>query len=520
MLAGLLPPAAFVLISWFQTEREMNTQLERYASRTLDRADDIFGTAENTLAQLSRRFQPTCTPTTVQGLGRAVLESIYFQEATLVVDGAVRCTNTQVFAAPQPVNNDENRIVPALGIHISPPLLLARENMVTIVVHYRAGEHAMFGLHLNPRLLGESEQKYATEDQISLAVLRADGAVLSRFGLHADQPLERLPGSRIVMQSKHYPIRVVAVGSPSWLMRNWKQNALSYVSIGLLTSALLFVLLLVGARRQFSTGASLEDALADGEFQVYYQPLVDSVTGACVGAESLLRWHHPQLGVLTPDTFIPAAEESGFIIKLTRWLMQRIVTDMADLLRAHADFHISVNISPQHLAEGSLLTDIRRMSGGLVSPGQIVIEVTEHELIMNEDNRALEVLQKIRALGTLIALDDFGSGYSSLRYLSSFPFDYLKIDKVFIDAIGTESLSAGLIDTIVRMAEQFGLKIVAEGVETSTQLAYLQRLKVDYVQGWLFSKALPADKFRAWHTANHAYMLGVRASQSSAAAGT
>jgi sensor c-di-GMP phosphodiesterase-like protein len=269
-------------------------------------------------------------------------------------------------------------------------------------------------------------------------------------------------------------------------------------------------LLLVAARRQFSMAASLEDALAEGQFEVYYQPMIDAVTGGCAGAESLLRWKHPQLGVISPDAFVPAAEQSGFIITLTQWLMRRIMTDMSDLLRDHPDFHLSVNLSPQHFAERGLLADIKRMIGEHVRPDQIVIEVTEHELIMSDDKKALEVLQRIRALGTPIALDDFGSGYSSLRYLSSFPFDYLKIDKVCIDAIGTESLTAGLVDTIVSMARQFKLKIVAEGVETPAQLAYLQNLKVDYVQGWLFSKALPAAEFRRWYASNHAYMLGVR----------
>jgi sensor c-di-GMP phosphodiesterase-like protein len=512
-LAGLLPTAGFILISWNQTQREMNTQLQRYASHTLDRADQIFGNAETTLGLLARELEPRCTPATMQALGHAVLESIYFQEATLVADDAVQCSNSQIYNPPQPIANAENRIVPAQGIHISAPVTLARENMVSIVIHYRAGERTMFGLHLNPRLLGEPEQKYALEDEVSLAVLRGDGTELARCGLSPERPVDRLPGARVLLQSAHYPIRVVAVGSPSWLVHSWRQNVPAYLAAGMLTSALLCVLLLTVVRRQLSASASIEDALDDDQFKVYYQPMVDAVTGGCIGAESLLRWHHPQLGVLSPDAFVPAAEASGFIVKLTRWLMRHIAEDMGGLLSEHPDFHLSVNLSPQHLAERSLLADIRQMTSGRIAPGQIVIEITEHELIMNEDRKALEMLQQIRALGTPVALDDFGSGYSSLRYLSSFPFDYLKIDKAFIDAIGTESLTAGLVDTIVSMARRFKLKIVAEGVETPAQLAYLQELKVDYVQGWLFSKALPADKFRAWFASNHAYMLGLRAGQ-------
>lgn len=513
-LAGLLPPGLFILVSWFQTVRAMDTQLERYAGTALDRSDEIFASAENTLAQMAQQLEPRCSDATMQAMGRIVLESIYFQEATLVGNGAILCTNSRKFRPPLPIASAENRVVPERGIHISPPVPLERENMVAIVVHYRVDDGTMFGLHLNPRLLGEPVHKYATEDQVSLAIERRDGQLLSQFGLRAAQPLERLPGHRVVLDSKRYPLRVIAVGSPSWLKQNWKQNVLIYASIGLLTSAVLFVVLLVTAKRQFSIAASMEDALADGQFQVYYQPMIDAVTGGCVGAESLLRWKHPQLGLITPDAFVPAAEESGFIITMTKWLMKRIAADMSDLLRDHPDFHISVNISPQQFGDRGLLSDIKRMVGDGVQPGQIVIEVTEHELIMNEDRKALEVLQGIRAIGTPIALDDFGSGYSSLRYLSSFPFDYLKIDKIFIDAIGTESLTAGLVDTIVSMARRFKLKIVAEGVETPAQLAYLQQLKVDYVQGWLFSKALPSDEFRRFYASNHAYMLGLRAGQS------
>jgi sensor c-di-GMP phosphodiesterase-like protein len=510
-LAGLLPPGLFILLSWVQAVRDMDTQLARYAATSLDRSDEIFASAETTLAQMGKQLEPRCTDATMQAMGRTVLESIYFHEATLVANGAVQCTNLRRLVPPVPVSHPENLLVPAPGaIHISPPLVLERENLLAIVIHYRAGDNAMFSLHLNPRMLGDAVNKPAAEDQVSLALERSDGQVLAQFGLPAAKPLDKLPGHRVVLQSRRYPLRVIAVGSPSWIKQNWRQNVLIYASIGLLTSAALFVLLLVTAKRQFSIAASMEDALADGQFEVYYQPMIDAVTGGCVGAESLLRWKHPQLGVITPDAFVPAAEESGFIITVTQWLMRRIVTDLSDLLRDHPDFHLSVNVSPQHFADRGLLADIKRMFGEQVAPGQIVIEVTEHELIMNEDKKALEVLQRIRALGTPIALDDFGSGYSSLRYLSSFPFDYLKIDKAFIDVIGTEALSAGLVDTIVSMARQFKLKIVAEGVETSAQLAYLQRLKVDYVQGWLFSKALPADEFRRWYATNHAYMLGVR----------
>ena len=508
-LVGLLPPAAFLAISWLQTVRDTNAQLERYASTVIDRADEIFGTAESTLSGMAQTLKPDCSDATYQALHRTVFESIYFQEATVVVNGAVVCSSNRIGKGAQPIAYAENRVVPQQGIHISLPVTLARENVVSIIIHYRASDNAMFGLHLNPVLLGEPVRKYAAEDQVTLALQRDDGALLSQFGLSSSLPLGQIGGNRIVLKSRHYPVQVTAVGSPAWLLHNWQQNALIFGSLGLFTSALLFLLLLYLARHQLSTGASVEDALADGQFQVYYQPMLDTESGACVGAESLLRWHHPQLGVILPDTFIAAAEESGFIVQMTKWLMRRIVSDMAALLRDNPSFHISLNLSPQHFSDSRLLADIKSILGTQVAPSQIVFEVTEHQLIMNDDNKALEILQNLRAMGTLIAIDDFGSGYSSLKYLSLFPFDYLKIDKNFIDAIGTESVTAGLVDTIVQMANKLKLKTVAEGVETPDQLAYLRQLKVNFVQGWLFSKALPADQFRAFVAANKSYMLGV-----------
>jgi len=507
-LAGLLPPVAFLVVSWFQTVHDSDAQLARYASTVLDRADEIFGNAESTLAGLSQTLEPRCTVATRQALARTAFESIYFQEATLVVDDTVICSSNHASELPRPITYAENRVIPDRGIHISLPVKVTQENVVSIIIHYRAAANAMFSLHLNPVLLGEPVHKYAAEDQVTLAIQRSDGAILTQFGLNGSQPLAQMSGNRITVKSQRYPIQVIAVGSPTWLLHSWQHNALLFGSMGLLTSAALCLLLLRLARHQFSAGASVEDALADGQFHVYYQPMMDTATGACVGAESLLRWHHPQLGTIMPDTFIAAAEESGFIVQLTKWLMQRIVNDMATLLKENPNYHISLNLSPQHFDDPKLLADVKSVFGSRVSPKQIVFEVTEHQLIMNDDNKALEVLQNIRAMGTPIAIDDFGSGYSSLKYLSRFPFDYLKIDKAFIDAIGTESVTAGLVDTIVQMANQLKLKTVAEGVETPAQLSYLRQLKVDFVQGWLYSKALPANEFRAFVAANKAYMAG------------
>lgn len=510
VLLGVLPTPALLVLSYFQAVEQMNAQLERYASALLDRADEIFGTAETTLDRMVQNLEPRCSDATEQSLRRIVFESIYFQEATLVAGNAVQCSSTS--PAPQPVNYPENLIVPQSGIHISAPIEVKRENMVTIVIHRRANDQVMFGLHVNPVLLGDPVRKYASADRLTLALQRDDGVVLAQVG-YSDIPVAQLGGRRLTLHSAHYPVSVVAVSPVGGVQDSWRASAFLFAASGLMISALLLMVLLYAARHQFSASADVRDALTDGQFQVYYQPVLDTNTGLCVGGESLLRWHHPQLGVLLPDTFIHAAEESGFIVELTRWLMGRIVTDMADILRAHPDFHISLNVSPNHFSDPRLITDIQEILGRHIALRQIVFEVTEHQLIVDDDDHVLHLLQQVRALGTPIAIDDFGSGYSSLKYLSRFPFDYLKIDRNFVDAIGTESVTAGLVDTIVQMANQLKLKTIAEGVERMVQLQRLRELKVDFVQGWMFAKALPADQFRAYVASNmaHAKITGAAA---------
>lgn len=503
VLLGVLPTPALLVLSYFQATQQMNALLERYASTLLDRADEIFGTAETTLDRMAQTLEPRCSDATLQSLRRIVFESIYFQEATLVGNSAVLCSSTSPGPA-KPVNYRENLVVPQTGIHISAPVEIKRENMVTIVIHRRISDQFMFGLHVNPVLLGDPVRKYASADRLTLALLRDDGVVLAQVG-YSSIPAQQLGGRRVSLHSAHYPISVVAVAAPGSVVQSWRGSAFLFAASGLLISALLLMVLLYAARHQFSASADVRDALADGQFHVYYQPLLATDTGRCVGAESLLRWHHPQLGVLLPDTFIPAAEESGFIVSLTRWLMGRIVADMAETLRENPDFHISLNVSPGHFNDPRMISDIQNILGKHIPLNQIVFEITEHQLIVDNDDHVLHLLQQVRALGTPIAIDDFGSGYSSLKYLSRFPFDYLKIDKNFIDAIGTESVTAGLVDTIVQMANQLGLKTIAEGVERMVQLQHLRELKVDFVQGWMFAKALPADQFRAYVASNLAH---------------
>ena len=209
--------------------------------------------------------------------------------------------------------------------------------------------------------------------------------------------------------------------------------------------------------------------------------------------EAFISWVQPGGKRVRPDLFIPLAEDTGLIEPMTEWLMRQIRVELESLLGNDRSFHIAINLSPCHFESDKILSTSSRVFGSsAIMPEQIIYEITERGLIREDNGVARSVMTRLRERKSAIALDDFGTGYSSLSYVSSFPLDYLKIDKLFVDAIGTDSLMAGLVESIIDMAKRLNLRTIAEGVERADQVEYLRDKGVDYVQGWYYSKALTA----------------------------
>ncbi|MDO8931575.1 MAG: EAL domain-containing protein [Rhodocyclaceae bacterium] len=240
----------------------------------------------------------------------------------------------------------------------------------------------------------------------------------------------------------------------------------------------------------------LRHALADGQFEVYFQPIVDLKTGRVEKAEALLRWHHPERGMVSPAVFIPLAEEVGLIQEIGDWVFRQVV-DQAKAWRdaGLTPLQIAVNKSPRQFMVGnSQETWLDYLTHKELPPECLVIEVTEG-LLMESHEDVPAKLRRFRAAGITIAIDDFGTGYSSLSYLQKFDIDFLKIDRSFVMDIASDSDDRALAEAIVVMAHKLGLKVVAEGVETEVQRDYLIAAGCDYMQGFLFAKAMPAADF-------------------------
>jgi diguanylate cyclase (GGDEF)-like protein len=235
----------------------------------------------------------------------------------------------------------------------------------------------------------------------------------------------------------------------------------------------------------------LRAALAAEAFEVHYQPLVNLDTGEVRTLEALIRWPHPERGMISPAEFIPVAEETGLISQIGLFVLRRACADAAQW---PDDVKVAVNLSPIQFKNGTLLQSVRDALGDAgLSPARLELEITE-TLLLDKSELVSATLHALRALGVRISMDDFGTGYSSLSYLRSFPFDKIKIDRSFVHDIGKNVDSQAIVRAIVSLGDSLGIKITAEGVETESDLAYLKAEGCTEGQGFLFSKALPQDQ--------------------------
>jgi diguanylate cyclase (GGDEF)-like protein/PAS domain S-box-containing protein len=245
-------------------------------------------------------------------------------------------------------------------------------------------------------------------------------------------------------------------------------------------------------RRRRQLEADLRQAIGRGELSVHYQPLADLGTGAILGFEALLRWSHGRLGEIGPAVFIPLAEESGLILDLGRWVLREACAEAARWTPA---LKLSVNLSPAQFAQGDLAAEVESVLAETgLDPARLELEVTEGLLIKDAD-KAIAILERLKALGVQISMDDFGTGYSSLSYFRMFPFDKVKIDQSFIrDMIGNAQARA-IIRSVIGLGQGLGMPVVAEGVETEAQLEALRAEGCDQVQGYWISRPGPIAHF-------------------------
>jgi diguanylate cyclase (GGDEF)-like protein/PAS domain S-box-containing protein len=252
------------------------------------------------------------------------------------------------------------------------------------------------------------------------------------------------------------------------------------------------------ARDRLALEMALRSALSQNEFELYYQPQVDLLSGSVVGVEALIRWRHPSMGMVRPDRFINLAEETGLIVPIGAWVLRTACRQHSDWQDAgYGPLRVGVNLSARQFADPGLVRQIERVLQETgMPPSSLEIEITE-SLVMEDVEGAIRTMGELKRMGVKLSIDDFGTGYSSLSYLRRFPVDVLKIDRSFVRDIACSEDDAAMVSAIIELARGLRMRTIAEGVETEAQLDYLRRRGCDEVQGHVYGRAVPGADLEA-----------------------
>ena len=389
-----------------------------------------------------------------------------------------------------------------------------------------------FGYHIGDRLLQELAKRLAKAmgNHATIARLGADEFGIIITGQPQEQDVVGIAQAILVEVTAPYlliahKIQIqVSIGialqqqhsSPERLLvqaetaRRWcqKQGQSGYMVYSLTMDALEVERRLIEADLSNAIAEQTSSGLKPSEFQLYYQPQVHLATGQIIGVEALLRWHHPQRGMIPPKIFIPIAEEMGLIVTLGEWVLRAACTQVqAWQTLSLVPLKVSVNLSMRQFQQEKLAQRVAQIleETGL-NPKLLVLELTE-SILMEDVSATVAVLRELKQLGVEISLDDFGTGYSSLNYLSDLPIDALKIDQTFVRQGAINSGAAAISTAIIMMAQSLKLNVIAEGVETQKQLTFLKEIGCQIMQGFLYSPPIPADQMQPLLTGDRCLQL-------------
>jgi len=326
-------------------------------------------------------------------------------------------------------------------------------------------------------------------------VAMADGTAVGESGVALD-PAK--PEAQFVdtLSSKQYPLAVSVSMPRSSVIANYDGiRRIGMAMSGVIALAILLFALLFFKRGELDSIADLAKAIRDDEFVPHYQPLVDLQTGRLIGAEVLARWRQPDGTFIEPNAFVLLLESSGLVLEFTRKLMHRVRKEIGDAVGLRPGMSLAFNVAPRHFDDALILNDVGSIfHGSAIRLSQIVLELTErHEVVdLASMRRTIAALQRV---GCKVAIDDVGTGHSGLSYILKLGVDIIKIDRIFVDAIGSDGQSKPIIDTLIDLAKNMRMEIVAEGVETFDQVTYLRERGIVAAQGFVFAPPLAAATF-------------------------
>lgn len=495
VLAG--PPVA-ALNFWLSdmAERQVQDELDHGARRAMALAEIHLARTAAVLDDLAARGADNCRPSTIDMLRQGTFGTTPVKELSIVAaDGRMLCADTgnpreaRTVTASEAVGTDGGKVLDVVRIADRPGSWVRLRRPGTAAANDIAAL-------IPAELLAPHPSDRGDALDIHIRLTTRGGALVTEAVAGTPEPAQARDRLVAVRASRLYPLQLTVSASRSMLPASQRDlRILGSVTSGLIAILILLLAVLLPRRERENPIADIERALKAGEFVPYYQPIVDIRTGRLRGAEVLVRWRKPDGSVVSPAAFIPLAESSGLIIELTRTLMRRVCQEAGEALGKRPHIRIGFNLTARHFADEEIVEDIRKIfKKSMLRPSQIVLEVTERQPLENltETRRVVAALQ---GLGVRIAIDDVGTGHSGLSYMLKLGVDIIKIDKMFIDSIGTDRNSNAIIETLIDLAQNMRMEVIAEGVESFEQVVHLRELGVRAAQGFVFAPPLPGPVF-------------------------
>jgi sensor c-di-GMP phosphodiesterase-like protein len=495
LTVAVVPVLALVGLAYVSSHEQLRRDLDAMAALALHNAEHVLDGAIADLDRVMGLVGAECTPDTVGRLQHVVYDSSFVREVGLFrADLQVYCTNFgSVAVYPEP---EVRASFPAEGIFVS---VFRTEIMGerSVVVHRRLATGPGANALIAPREFRNEVLAEAVGAAGGFRLLLADGTPVGQTpGM---VPVGTAEYRSAVAHSERLPVRVEATRAVADVRQGFVERLPPFGLVGLALGIAAASAFAKAMRRRLSLEAELRTALQRGELEVHYQPVMRLADGHCAGAEALIRWRHPRLGLTHPALFIVMAEETGLVLPMTSWMLRRVRDDVWAHFHRRPDFHVGVNLVAQHFQDEGIVREVEELlAGSGVDPSVFMFEATERQLIEEGDGTARRVIERLRGLGCTLAVDDFGTGQSSLAYLQRFPMDCLKIDKAFVDTIGTDSLSRPVLDAVIDLGHRLSMRLIAEGVEHAHQAEYLRARGVQLAQGFYFSPPLPIEGLTAF----------------------
>lgn len=503
ILAVLVPILLSVYLAHRNATQVFHDELGHYADRALIRTGRVIDQATSAITDINQFTFDTCTLAHLHAMRGTALRYRYVKEVLFQKNDTILCSSLEEFGRGEAIGKPDSVgkegysawYVNTTDLGFKRPMIyIGKGSHITAIDPLSFIDVIPYsGRSINIAMIGlNSGLVIATNSPLPQQIWKGPLARgLTEFQYQGS--------AYVIRREKNLGLAMIAWASLAPLSQAWYQQLLIWLPIGMAASLAAGWYITRVLRRLQSPRARIADAIKNDEFTVVYQPIVNLQNGESVGAEVLLRWMQPDGTWLSPDIFIPLAEENGLITPITEQVIGKLFNELGDWLHSHPNHHISVNLAPCDLRDSHVLEVIRPyLARYFVKPEQIAFEITERGF--SDPKVTGPVIAQFREAGHPLYIDDFGTGYSSLSYLEKLDVDVLKIDKSFVDALEYMKVTPHIIE----MAKTLNIAMVAEGIETAGQAAWLRSQGVQYGQGWLYSKALPKKEFIEWIARNRA----------------